>query len=168
MATHHENPQLSRKQVTTKALTLIAQNDIDTLLNLLAELTTPEMSKNRKAIIPIFPKLSRFIRRNWYSRVCNHGNKNLIDIIMTNTNIAYINHIGCSCGKIINPMFLADEIVQHMSCLRFVKHILSYLPLSLRKKHIFYLNPSYRELLKRQYKSQFYMVDKIIHQKENT
>lgn len=86
---------------------------------------------------------------------------------MTAASVDYINHIGCSCGKKIDKTYLTDEILQHMSCIRFLKNILSFLPITLRKQHVFYLSPNYRELLKKQYKSQFHVVDKIIKKKEN-
>ena len=166
MAIHHQNPLLvTKKQKSGHILQLVHKRQIDELLDVLVEM--PGINKKR-ILAPIYPKISGFIRRHWFSHVANHPDKATINMIMTSASVNYINHIGCNCGKEINQMYLADEIVQHMSCMRFLKNILSFLPVTLRKQHIFYLNPSYRELLKKQYKSQFHIIDKIIHKKEKT
>lgn len=160
MAIHHKNPILiNKKQIASLAILLMKQRRVDELLELLLEL---QKSNRTSALTPIYPKVSSFIKRHWFSHVNSHAKKQNINLVLTYTSVNYINHIGCSCGKKINPLFLADEIVQHMPCLHFIKNILSYLPTPLRRQHIFYLQPSYREILRKQYKANFHLVEKII------
>lgn len=164
MAKSHQVPILNKRQTAQHILQLIQNQQINELLNFLGEM--PE-SKFRGALTPIYPRLSNFIKRHWFSHVIHHPSRRLVDVVMTNTSVNYINHIGCSCGKKINPLFLTDEIVQHMSCINFIKNILSHLPITLRRQHIFYLAPSYREMLKRRYKARFHLIEQIYQQKKH-
>ena len=150
---------LPKRLFTQYVLLLIKNKNIPAILSLLTLIFSHPT--RQKALIPIYPKLATVIRQHWFAYVDKYPLRATINNVLNNISISYINHIECDCKKDIDPMYLTDEIVRHMSCTKFVKNIMLHLPLTVRKKYVFYLDSSYHGLLKKQHKKKFPIIAKL-------
>jgi len=138
---------LSKRDFARHILTLIKTKDYPAFLFLTSSLL--KYPTQQGALIPIYPKIANFSKKIWLSEIEEFPLKTTINTVLNNISVGYINHIGCNCGKKIDPLYLPNEIVNHMTCDCFVKNIMSHLPTILRKKFIFYLDSDYDCILAR-------------------